>query len=127
MANDISILMGLHDPDTLEWTKISAEAHGFKVYTASTLDEMKALMNAQQYRGYLMDLNLGYPGADEISPAREVYALVRKMVEKREAIFLGVSGKEEALEAALKEHIPAEGKPFHMFPFLQRCLEIGMK
>ncbi len=127
MANDISILIGLHDPDILEWTRISAEATGFSVYTASTLDEMKALMKAQQYRGYLMVLNLGHPGAEEISPAREMYALVRKRVEQEEAVFMGVSGRDEVVEAALKEHIPAEAKPFHMFPFLQRCKEVKGK
>lgn len=127
MATDLSILIGLHDADTLEWTKTSAEIDGFKVYTASTLDEMKVLMKAQHYRGYLMDLNLGHPKADEISPAREVYALVRKRVEQGEAVFLGVSGRDKTLEAALREDIPAETKPFHIFPFLQQCKEVNGK
>lgn len=126
MATDLSILIGLHDADTLEWTKTSAEVDGFKVYTASTLDEMKVLMKAQHYRGYLMDLNLGIGGVN-ISPAQEIYALVRYRVEQKEAVFLGVSGRYEAVEAALREHIPAEIKPFHIFPFLQQCKEVKGK
>jgi len=126
MAKDLSILIGLHDSDMLEWSKMSAEIDGFKVYTASALDEMRVLMNAKQYCGYLMDLNLGRGGTD-LSPAREIYALVRNRVERNEAVFLGVSGRDDAVEMALEEHIPAEIKPFHIFPFLHRCREIGTR
>lgn len=126
MAKDLSILLGLHDPDILELTKVSAEFDGFKVYAASTMKEMRILMRDKQYCGYLMDLNLGYGGID-ISPAREIYTLVRRYVERNEAFFLGISGRDDVVKMALQEHIPAEGKPFHMFPFLQRCHEIGTK
>lgn len=127
MTTDLSILIGLHDPDILEWSKISAAAAGFSVYSALTLEEMKALMGEKQYCGYLMDLNLGHRGAEDISPAIEVYALVRERVEHREAVFLGVSGRDAAVEAALEKNIPAESKPFHMFPFLHRCQELKTK
>lgn len=126
MTTDLRILVGLHDADILEWTRISAETAGFSAYTASTLEEMKALVNAKSYRGYLMDLNLGIGGVN-ISPAQEIYALVRYRVEQKEAVFLGVSGRDEVVQAALQEHIPAEIKPFHMFPFLQQCKEVKGK
>jgi len=130
MAKDLSILLGLHDADILEWSKISAETAGFSVYSTSCLKDMKVLMKGREYVGYLMDLNLRSDGGIhplDITPAREVYALIRERVERQEAVFLGVSGRDEVVEAALKEQIPAEIKPFHIFPFLHRCREMGTK
>jgi len=124
---DLSILIGLHDQDLLEWSKLSAESDGFSVYTSSCLEKMKALLGERNYAGYLMDLNLRHNGRIDvldITPAKDVYASVRWRVEHDEAIFRGVSGRYEVVEAALGEKIPAEIKPFDILPFLHRCQEV---
>src|SRR3989338_6262645 len=117
MAKDLSVLIGLHDADTLRMANVSAETTGFSVYAASCLEEMKVLMKGRDYIGYLMDLNLRHGGKIhplDITPAKEVYTLVRERVERQEAVFLGVSGRDDVVKMASKEHIPAEIKPFSL-------------
>ena len=127
MTQDISLLFGLHESEELRFCRIGAEADHFKVYEASTLEQMRRLMAAREYQGYLMDLNLGEPGSFNLTSAREMYALVQPRVEREQAVFLGVSGREDIVRQALQEKIPAEEKPFHLFPFLEHCHRIAGK
>ncbi|MDO8656780.1 MAG: hypothetical protein Q7K45_06085 [Nanoarchaeota archaeon] len=124
MASNFSILLGLHDADLLESTQMNVRSQGLEVYAASTLEDMKVLMIGLNFTGYLMDLNLKYCGNIEprgVSSAKTIYTVVRERVKRREAVFLGVSGRNETVELALAEHIPAEIKPFELERFILRC------
>ncbi len=112
-------LLGLHD-DLVEKTFARAvRSKGYKIESTGTIDEMLARCAERRYDLYLMDLNLGVYGGNDITPARRVYqALQEQGIEGLEGKFYGISGSDAVVKAARKEGIPAYDKVG-----VQRCLK----
>jgi hypothetical protein len=70
-------------------------------------EQMKARAREDGYDLYAMDLNLGNPRSEDITPSIEIFTLVEERVEQGLAKFVGISGSEENVEKAKKIGIPA--------------------
>lgn len=102
------LLLGLHNSAIRDVIKRKAVRLGYEVDTVLTPEDMLAKAIAHSYDRYLMDLNLGEEGSQDISPAREVYKAIEPKTKEGSAKFLGISGGDKTVEIAKKENIPAE-------------------
>ncbi len=83
----------------------------FEVTAVETVEEMFAHCQVRQYDLYVMDVNLGMPGAEYIEPAQRVYELLQQQVQQGllsglERKFYGISGG-TAAKIAQEAGIPA--------------------
>ncbi len=102
------LLLGIHSISMQDVIKQSAEREGYNVDKTMRPEEMLEQSRKGEHDVYLMDLNLGYPGSENITPAINVYDAVRKRVEKGEARFLGISNTYDAVTRAKEKNIPCE-------------------
>jgi len=116
-------LFGLHNEVVYEsFSRMAKKMGELTVDRARDQNEMLEKAQSETYQVYLMDLNLGSPASEDITPAREVYNLVRQRVENGEAKFLAISGIPEPVDSARAEGIPAENKtdfPSIILPFFK--------
>ena len=117
---DLTALIGLHNGSFLDTCREFLERFGYKVDVVSYSEEMIEMASRNSYQRILMDLNLGSPGSVDITPAVEVYNLVKSRVESRATKFIGISGNDVTIEAAVTQGIPAEDKlTFSIVKFLK--------
>jgi DNA-binding NarL/FixJ family response regulator len=101
-----NIVLACHHPDLEEALELLLEEYG-KVTRVSGYDELRERAHQEEFDTYFMDLNYGTPGATDISPAREIYQIVRERVERGQTTFIGFSFSQPTQEAARQEGIPA--------------------
>jgi hypothetical protein len=103
-------LIGIHDTGLRDSLVCFAKGRGYDVTDVGNSEDMMTYSRSIRYGVYLMDLNLGMRGSSDISPAREVYGIVKERVERGDARFLGISANDEAVRNARSEGMPAEQK-----------------
>ena len=79
----------------------------YEVTAVGRVDEMRARVLEGPFDLYFMDLNLGHPGSPDVSPAIEIWGMVRERVEQGLTKFLGISAADAAVAAAKADGIPA--------------------
>ncbi len=115
------ILLGLHDLGLVNSYKLNCELRDYEVDYAPTIEQMIEQAKKAEHQAYLMDVNLGSPGSEDITPAVEVFNLVRSRIVEGLAKFIGISGDFKVVEAARKQGIPAENKMlFNLIDFLEQ-------
>ncbi len=107
---DKSILLGLHNQFYLDAVVNLCNVFGYSTDVANNFTDMLEKAQSKQYQRYLMDINFGKPGAENIEPAKQVYKIVKQHVESGSSKFMAVSGIESVVSLARKEGIPAEDK-----------------
>ena len=115
----LTALVGLHEPMIEKFVRFAFSKRNYAVTSTSSPDEMLRLAQASPYSCYLMDLNLGTAESDDVTPAVEVYELVRARVEKGEAHFIGITGLPKIVDAGLAKGIPSAIKPFNVRSWLE--------
>jgi hypothetical protein len=60
-----------------------------------------------KYGLYVMDANLGLPNSPDCTPAREVYNVLKKRAEGKQAVFYAISANRDAIANCREEKIPA--------------------
>lgn len=100
-------LIGFHNKALAELTCGNIKNRGYLPEKTHTPEGMIELVTNNQYDFYLMDANLGKSGDLDISPAHQVYNLIKDRVENNEAIFLTVSQPSEVVKKAEQEGLPA--------------------
>ncbi len=104
-------LLGLHDEMVEKTYARTLRSQGYEIKSTGTIDEMLARCAERRYDLYLMDLNFGVSGGDDITPARRVYRMLQEQgIEGLENKFYGISGDEHVVKAAEQEGIPAYDK-----------------
>lgn len=117
----LTALLGIHDKTLLEtWTDILQD-NGYSVTQALTPEEIIRLAECNQHCVYIMDLNFGKPGSNDITPSVNVYNAVRSRADAGEARFVGISGDPNVVDIAQKQSVPAFYKTdFNMSKFCGR-------
>lgn len=114
-------LLGIHNPSVAKAFAQSCKVCDYQADSVETAQEMLAKARQGDYDAYIMDVNLGYPDSPNISPAKDIYSLVKQRVEAGEAKFLAISANSEAIALARKEGIPTEEKyKLNIIDFLRR-------
>ena len=127
------LLLGLHDPETLEIYKMYLEDSGFSVTGVSSLEEILEKMgipeNAEpnmspvnHYDAYVMDTNLGNFAGPSYEPALRIYQHVKQSVEEKGVKFMSVTGNDEAFSGAKKHGIPVMLKGLNLAENLTKFL-----
>ncbi len=83
---------------------------GCLVQKATDLKAMVELMTRDNYDVYVMDVNLGNRGGEDIAPAITVYSLIQERVKAQEARFVALSGNDMVVDRANAAGIPAKLK-----------------
>jgi len=105
------VLLGLHNSEYLEtYEDFFKCATKYSTDSAKTYEEMLKKVREKEYKIYIMDLNLGKPMSEDITPAVEIYNLIKSRVERGLAKFIAISGDWMVVESAQKRGIPAEVK-----------------
>lgn len=104
---NLTAIVGVHDSRIGPWFQMLLNARGYDVTVVGTMDDMRRLVGDKEHQVYMMDLNLGFSGIEDISPATEIYDMVRTRVEQKHAVFLGFSYNRITVENAHKADIPA--------------------
>ena len=114
------ILIALHDYQTARTLRIQSTARDYQVEVASDIDKLLIEAEKQEYSRILMDANFGYPNAQDVLPAIQVYQIIRQRVEQGLVKFLAISSNEEIVRLAQASGIPAAYKPkFDLKEFLE--------
>ncbi len=101
-------LIGLHGGRDLVKAIVSRfQAKGYSVDITRDAEKMLDYAKGKTYDRYFMDLNLGNSNSPDVTPAINVYDVVRERVESSEAKFVGISGNSDAVTTAQKRGIPA--------------------
>lgn len=101
-------LLGLHGGRNLVESIVSSfQSKGYSVDFTRDPNEMLACARQKEYGRYFMDLNLGNSNSPDVTPAINVYTIVRERVESGEAKFVGISGNPDAVSSAREKGIPA--------------------
>lgn len=100
-------LIGLHNEDRRDNTKILLEFYGYKVTSCTTEDEI-AERAREEHDVIIMDINLEHPCSENIEPARRVYSAVEERVRKGIVRFVAISGNDATVKLAEKSGIPAD-------------------
>ncbi|MBI2577029.1 hypothetical protein HYV84_07485 [Candidatus Woesearchaeota archaeon] len=103
-----SALIGLHEHLNLETMVGLAQTKGYQVDSCSTPERMRELTGSDLYRMYIMDVNLGHPGSEEVGIALEVYRMIKGRLENKEAKLMIVSATDGAIQKAMGLGIPKE-------------------
>ncbi len=106
----LTALVGLHDKMLVSAVRDALDYFGYKADFVTAPVEMIRLAQEKPYDCYLMDLNLGSPGGEDISPAESIYGIVKQRVESGRAKFLAISARERVVKAALAKGIPSKDK-----------------
>jgi len=114
-------LVGIHLPAIAGLYQEVLGQAGYDVSVTDDLQEMLRLVEESEYDKYIMDLNLGVVAGQDISPARDVCAIISGRDEGGLTKFLGVSSASNVVAAAEREGIPAADKNdiSRVFAFLQ--------
>jgi len=117
MTENPKALLGMHEP---EWKAVYTrrlQRQGYEVLTAQTVDEMKSAMGVSEvgrpqnpFQLYMMDANLGFPGADTYDPAKEIFELIRPDFDSGLIKFLAITGNPDVVAGATGEGIPCFNK-----------------
>ena len=108
--NKKSAIIGFHEKSLLDMFSMYSEEFGYKVDLANNFEEMLQKCKENDYNIYLMDLNLGKKGSPDINPAIIIYRMIEPKVKEGKAKFMGLSGRYDVVESAIKERIPADDK-----------------
>ena len=107
MSQDsLTALLGIHDEGLLDTYSEALSIYGYSVTKAPTPEEMTRLAEQNQHYAYIMDLNFGKPGSTDITPAVNVYDIVKSRAAGKSK-FVGISSNLEAVDAAKQRGIPA--------------------
>lgn len=98
-------LLGFHNYQNLYQYARKLDEQGYSVVKTESIKKMLEQARKDEYSLYLMDVNLGVPAGEDITPSRQMYELVKQRVESGEAIFLAVSHSWEPLARAINEGI----------------------
>ena len=102
---NLSALLGMHD-QLADACKGMLETFEYSIDLANDKDEMIDKINSKDYFLCIMDLNLGNPNSDDISPSIEVYNALNEKYKSEKPKFFGVSGNTNAIKNAEKQGIP---------------------
>lgn len=106
------VLLGLHDACTMDMCVDIYSGRGHITDQVTDLREMIEFVMKNKYDVYLMDVNLGNRGENDLAPAITVYSLVEDRVKRNEARFLALSGNDLVVDRAIAAGIPTRLKPF---------------
>lgn len=107
-TNTRRALVGLHNPRVAQVASRMLKVRGYSVDSVGDdYEQMKAKAREDGYELYTMDLNLGNPGNEDITPGEEIFNLVRDRVEQGLAKFVGISGHTKNVDKAKQKGIPA--------------------
>ena len=109
MFDGLTALVGVHDKDSIPALDTAFQLCEHKVTVARTHEEMLRLAK-EQFTCYLMDLNFGSPNSPDVTPAEQVYDLVKERVGSGRSVFMGISNNMQAVALARTKGIPAEDK-----------------
>jgi len=101
------ILLALHNPRTLSLFNTVCKSRNYEPYSANSMDELLEQAKSDGYSRYVMDLNFGSPGIQDINPAIQLYELVKPRIADGSAKFIGISGEEDAVKLAQKIGVPS--------------------
>lgn len=99
-------LLGFHDTGYLESLVDSFETHGYFVIRAGDWDGMLDAVGDSQFKCYVMDTNLGQPGADTYDPALKIFRPMRGAFERGEVYFMSITGNRKLIEKTRAAGIP---------------------
>ncbi len=100
-------LVGLHPGQSTDFLASLLSSIGYASDFAETTEDMVSFCKNKTYDLYLMELNLGNPNSLDITPAKQVYNMVKHKLEKGEGVFYGVSGNIDTVCNAEEAGIPA--------------------
>lgn len=114
-------LIGLHNGG--DWARISKglENRGYNVVSNATFEGMLAIMGLSRdspasqkpiihYGVYIMDTNLGTPGADDYRPAQTIYRHLEEDVKEGSVKFMSITHNSSLVERATYAGIPCREK-----------------
>ena len=76
------------------------EKQGYEVKVTRNIEETRAAAAEGSIDFLLMELNQGTPKSTDVNAAVELYRTMKPRIESGEAVFLGVSGHSDVLDAA---------------------------
>ncbi len=101
-------LLGMHGDSAIAAAFTRTIKRKFPVECVSGVEQMLVQCRKNEYGLYVMDLNLGYEGALNITSAQTVYRLLQeKRIERLEEKFIGISAALDVIELAQQEGLPA--------------------
>jgi hypothetical protein len=114
-------LLGFHDSMILQVFEGMVKRIEYVVTTTTSVDGMLEHMGLSEgspknaspttYAVYMMDVNLGIRGGTTIAPAQSIYRHVQEAVASGEAIFIGLSGRQNVVDEGNDAGIPCYAKP----------------
>ena len=109
-------LLALHDPKYKAMVIDVCGMFDYETNTTDSLDGMLEIMGVnredpssqpqQHYDLYIMDINLGKSGVDDISPAQEVYGHVKQLVDDGKVKFVAMSAIPKIVQHGNEAGIP---------------------
>lgn len=120
MEKQLEALVALHEPMVAQVVCRPLKLKGYKITTANSVVEMlqrmgieegKAVPETFPYAVYVMDVNLGFPGADTYAPALQVYCHVQEAAETGALVFMTMTGNTYLVETARQAGLPCISKP----------------
>lgn len=100
------IIFGIHHPELLKNYRELACNLGYLVDATDNPQDMLARLRNTQYQAYVMDINLGRPNSEDISPAVIVWEIVAPRVQEGLAKFVAISGNDNTIDQARERGIP---------------------
>mgnify|MGYP001570043948 CR=1 FL=1 len=76
------------------------QKEGYDVIVTRSIEETRAAMAERSIDYVVMELNQGTPKSIDVSAALDVYRAMKPRIDSGEAVFLGVSGHTDVLDAA---------------------------
>lgn len=122
MKDKRKLLLGMHNPAVLLSLRRIGESHGYSAYVARDRKELLELAISGNHYAYIMDINFTMPNPPDITPAREIWQVVKPRVIGGLAKFAALSFNEETVRMAIEDGIPAHDKssfnPYHFLGHL---------
>ena len=123
----INAIVAAHDTRRAEWLKIILKERGYNVDVVTSLAEMEEETKKDNYQIYMMDLNLGFPGDLDITPAQIIYDALEHRIEKMEVAFIGFSYNRQTVDMAHQANIPACGTNDFDPPDHEKTIDLYVK
>lgn len=104
------MLIGMHHNNIRRLYEVILNSKGYEVVVCENLDCMREFLSKSNFVGCVMDANLGMPGSDDFSPAKEVYATILEKLNHigTDKIFLSITGSDQCYALVKAAGIPVE-------------------
>lgn len=102
------------------------QRQGYEVKVTRSIEETRAAVAERSIDFLLTELNQGSPQSTDVSAALGIYRAMKLRIESGEAVFLGVSGHTDVLDAATEAEpqIMTRLKPIRMIDIAQLATEL---